>query len=79
MIDWAWRKGQRYGTLLCDHESGRTVDLLPERDSESLEQWLRAHPGVRIVTRDRYAPYIPTSRRSPAAPPRPFRSPTGGT
>jgi hypothetical protein len=27
--DWAWRKGHRYGTILCDLESRRVVDLLP--------------------------------------------------
>lgn len=29
--DWAWRKGQRYGTILCDLEQRRAVDLLPDR------------------------------------------------
>src|ERR1019366_5854256 len=24
--DWAWRKGQRYGTILCDQERRRVVD-----------------------------------------------------
>src|SRR3954451_24729849 len=27
--DWAWRKGQRYGTILCDLERDRVIDLLP--------------------------------------------------
>jgi len=25
--DWAWRKGQHYGTILCDLERGKVVDL----------------------------------------------------
>jgi len=29
--DWAWRKGQRYGTILVDLERRRVVDLLPRR------------------------------------------------
>jgi hypothetical protein len=28
--DWAWRKGHRYGTILCDLEAGNVVDLLPD-------------------------------------------------
>jgi transposase len=51
--DWAWHKGQRYGTILCDLETHRRVDLLPERSAESFSAWLMAHPGVQIVSRDR--------------------------
>jgi len=39
--DWAWRKGQRYGTILCDLEKGRVVDLLPDRSEASTEDWIR--------------------------------------
>jgi transposase len=51
--DWAWRKGQRYGTILCDLETHRPVDLLPERSVESLERWLKEHPEIEVVSRDR--------------------------
>ena len=56
--DWAFRRGRRYGTILCDLEQHRRIDLLPDRSSESLESWLRAHPGVEIVSRDRGDYYI---------------------
>lgn len=55
--DWAWKKGQRYGTLLCDLERGCIVDLLPERSAESLAEWLRRHPGVEVISRDRAGVY----------------------
>lgn len=51
--DWAWKKGHRYGTILVDLERSRVVDLLPDRTADALAQWLEAHPGVEIITRDR--------------------------
>jgi transposase len=56
--DWAFRRGQRYGTVLVDLERRCPVDLLPERSSESFADWLKAHPGVEIVSRDRGDFYI---------------------
>ena len=51
--DWAFRRGQRYGTILCDLERHRVVDLLPERSVESFQTWLSARPGVEIISRVR--------------------------
>jgi transposase len=56
--DWAWRKGHRYGTILCDLERRRPVDLLPERSADSFASWLKAHPEVEIISRDRGDDYI---------------------
>ena len=56
--DWAFRRGQRYGTILIDLEQHRPVDLLPERSSEAFAAWLRSHPEVKIVSRDRGDYYI---------------------
>jgi transposase len=55
--DWALRKGHRYGTIIIDLERGRVLDLLPGRDGEALKAWLQAHPGVEVVSRDRWAAY----------------------
>jgi transposase len=55
--DWAMRKGQTYGTILVDLEQHRPIDLLTDRSSASLERWLRDHPGVEIITRDRSHDY----------------------
>jgi transposase len=40
--DWAWRKGRRYGTILCDLERHRVIDLLPDRTVDSVKEWLQA-------------------------------------
>lgn len=55
--DWAWRKGQSYGTILVDLERGEVIDLLPGRDGEALKQWLMEHPGVEVISRDRASAY----------------------
>ncbi|MDE2508822.1 MAG: ISL3 family transposase [Planctomycetota bacterium] len=55
--DWALRRGQRYGTIVVDLERGCVVDLLPDRDAETVKKWLNEHPGVEIITRDRWPAY----------------------
>jgi transposase len=51
--EWAWRRGRRFGTMICDLEPHHMLDLLPERSASSVAQWLQAHPSVEIVCRDR--------------------------
>jgi len=51
--EWAWRKRQRYGTILMDLETRRVIDLLPVRSVASVAAWLRSHPEVEVITRDR--------------------------
>lgn len=51
--EWAWRKGQRYGTILVDLERHAPVDLLEDATAESFAAWLERHPTVEVVSRDR--------------------------
>lgn len=55
--DWAWCKGQRYGTIVVDLETGDVIDLLADRDAATVRAWLEAHPGVELVSRDRSSSY----------------------
>ena len=38
--DWAWRRNQRYGTILCDLERRKTIALLPDREPATAQAWL---------------------------------------
>jgi len=62
--DWAWKKRHRYGTILCDLEAGKVIDLLPDRESETVATWLREHPGTQIISRDRASAYAEAARRA---------------
>jgi transposase len=55
--DWAWRKGQNYGTILVDLERHRVADLLPGRSADELADWLLQHPTVSVISRDRSGLY----------------------
>ena len=55
--DWAFCRNVSYGTILVDLQDHRVVDLLPDRSARSLESWLKAHPGVQLISRDRSGDY----------------------
>jgi transposase len=61
--DFAWKKGDRYGTLLVDLEARCPVEVLPDREADTVVGWLRGHRGVKISSRDRAGAYAEAATR----------------
>lgn len=55
--EWAWRRGDRYGTILVDLVAHRPLALLPDRSAGSAAALLRTYPHATIVCRDRSGLY----------------------
>ena len=51
--DFGFRKGNAPGTIMVDLERHKIVDLFEGHSAGSIAQWLRQHPEVEVVSRDR--------------------------
>jgi transposase len=62
--DFALRCRHRYATVLIDVTTRERIDVLPDRKADTLETWLRDHPGVEIVCCDGSGGYTEAIRRA---------------
>ncbi len=51
--EWAWKRGQRYGAIIVDLVRKKQIALLPDRSQQTVIQWLKRYPSIKIVARDR--------------------------
>ncbi|MFA3843219.1 ISL3 family transposase [Streptomyces aureus] len=62
--DFALKRRHRYATIVTNAETGERIDVLPDRTADTLEKWLREHPGIEVVCRDGSATYAEAVRRA---------------
>ena len=75
--DWAFKRGQRYGTIICDLERRRIIDLLPDREAATVAAWLAARPSIACHRAGSWCRLYTSCHRGP--PRRRSRLPTAGT
>jgi transposase len=62
--DFVIRRGDKYGTILVNLETGKPLDLLPDRTAEAVLPWLEKHQEIDVVSRDRASAYADAVKRA---------------
>jgi transposase len=61
--DWRFRRGRQFGTMLVNLATHESIDLLPDRETETAQAWMQAHPEIDVVSRDRGEDYAAAARK----------------
>jgi len=61
--DWSFRRGRRFGTMLVNLATHEIIDLLPDREIETAQAWMKGHPEIEVVSRDRGEDYAAAARK----------------
>lgn len=61
--DWSFRRGRRFGTILVNLATHEIIDLLPDRETQTAQSWMKAHPEIDLVSRDRGEDYAAAARK----------------
>jgi transposase len=61
--DWSFRRGRQFGTMFVNLATHTIIDLLPDRETETAQSWMEAHPEIDLVSRDRGGDYAAAARK----------------
>jgi transposase len=51
--EFTYRRWRVFGTIIIDLQRHCILDLLPDREPDTVATWLKRHPTVRVIIRDR--------------------------
>jgi transposase len=60
--DFSFRRGRTFGTVMVDLQLHQILDLLPDRRKETAAAWMKAHPEITHVSRDRGKEYAAAAK-----------------
>jgi transposase len=62
--DFSFRRGRTFGTMLVERPRHQVIDRLSDRSVETVSAWMRVHPEIRLVSRDRAGDYASAVARA---------------
>jgi transposase len=60
--DFSFRRGRTFGTVLVDLQRHQILDLLPDRQKDTAAAWMKMHPEITHVSRDRGKDYAAAAK-----------------